>query len=214
LAFLHLYRDDEAGLDFAHESLARSPFNWAAQLILRSHALRAGRYSDARALYEEISPELLNEEAPKINTVGRYLTAIDLALPLSKLGEQERADLLLELSYQHIQTIPRIGWEGYWIADALIYALRGEKQKALEALRQAIDEGWRTLWWYYLERDPNLESLRDEPEYQAMVEEIEADMATQLERVREMLRVGELVLPAEPPAPGGPSAGPLPLDPS
>jgi hypothetical protein len=60
------------------------------------------------------------------------------------------------------------------------------------ALRQAIDEGWRRFWWYLLKRDPNLESLHDEPEYQAMVAEIEADMAAQLERVREMERNGEL----------------------
>ena len=77
-------------------------------------------------------------------------------------------------------------------ADVQIYALQGEKQKALSALRQAIDEGWRDLWWYFLKYNPGLESLHDEPEYQAMVAEIEADMAEQLARVREMERNGEL----------------------
>ncbi len=38
----------------------------------------------------------------------------------------------------------------------------------------------------------DLESLHDEPEFQAMVAEIEADMAQQLARVREMERNGEL----------------------
>ena len=70
--------------------------------------------------------------------------------------------------------------------------MRGEKQKALSALRKAINEGWRGFWWYYLKYDPSLESLHDEPEYQAMVAEIEADMAAQLARVREMERNGEL----------------------
>ena len=51
---------------------------------------------------------------------------------------------------------------------------------------QAVDERWRTFWWYYLDYDPSLDSIRDEPEFQAMVEEIKADMAAQLERVREM----------------------------
>ncbi len=67
-----------------------------------------------------------------------------------------------------------------------------DKQKSLAALRRAIDEGWRTLWWFDLKYDPNLESLHDEPEFQAMVAEIEADMAAQLARVREMERNGEL----------------------
>jgi hypothetical protein len=85
----------------------------------------------------------------------------------------------------------RVG-AAYGIADVQIYALQGEKQKALSALRQAINEGWRDSWWYFLKHDPILESLHDEPEFQAMVEEIEADMAAQLERVREMERNGEL----------------------
>ena len=62
----------------------------------------------------------------------------------------------------------------------------------MSALRQAIDEGWRAFWWYHLKYDPTLESLHDEPEYQAMVAEIEADMAEQLAHVREMERNGEL----------------------
>ena len=70
--------------------------------------------------------------------------------------------------------------------------MRGEKQKALSALRQAIDEGWRGFWWYFLKYDPILESLHDEPEFQAMVAEIEADMAQQLANLREMERNGEL----------------------
>ncbi len=94
---------------------------------------------------------------------------------------------------QQIQTLPRLGFaDGYGIADVQVHALRGDKQKALSALRQAIEQGWRTLWWYFLKHDPNLEPLHDEPEYQAMVAEIEADMAEQLARVREMERNGEL----------------------
>jgi hypothetical protein len=134
---------------------------------------------------------LLSEDDPKIKN-RNYRAAINLALVLSKTGEQEQANLLLNLSSQHIQTLPRLSWIGYGIADVEIYALQGEKQKALSALRQAIDEGWRSLWWYYLKYHPTLESLHDEPEYQAMVAEIEADMAAQLARVREMERNGEL----------------------
>jgi len=72
-----------------------------------------------------------------------------------------------------------------------IHALRGEKRKALASLREAVDQGWRTEWWWWLGR-PDLDSLRDEPEFQAMVEEIRADMAAQREHVREMERTGEL----------------------
>jgi TolB-like protein/Tfp pilus assembly protein PilF len=187
---LHLYRGDEAAaLDYARRAFAFNP-RFVPDL-LRDHELRAGRYSEARALYERSYPELVNEGDPTVDG-SNWGAAIGLALVLSKTGEQEHADLLLNRSLGHIQTLPRLSWYGYGIADVRIYALRGDKQKAMLALRQAIDEGWRESWRYSLEHDPILESLHDEPEFQAMVAEIEADMAAQLARVREMERNGEL----------------------
>jgi len=153
--------------------------------------LRAGRYLEARAAFEKIAPELLDEDFPKVERKN-YREAIDLALISSKTGEPERADWLLKSSLQCIQQIPRLGGDGYGIADVQIYALQGDKQKALSALQRAIDEGWRDDWWYSLKYDPTLESLHDEPEFQAMVAEIEADLAAQRARVREMERNGEL----------------------
>jgi TolB-like protein len=187
---LHFYREDESSLDSARKAIANFPRMWPVLAFLRNHELREGRPAEARTLYERIRPALLSEDNPNVD-YNNYEIAIDLALVLIRTGEQERADLLLDRSLEYIQTVPRLGL-GHWIADVQIYALQGEKKKALAALRQAIDEGWRAFWWYFLKRNPNLESLHDEPEYQAMVEEIEADMAAQLERVREMERRGEL----------------------
>jgi len=158
--------------------------------LLHVHEMRTGQFLDARAAFEEIAPELLSEDFPKVDD-RNYRAAIDLALISSKIGDQHRADRLLEGALQYIQQIPRLGQYGYEVADVQIYALQGEKPKALSALRRAIDEGWRNLWWYYLKQDPILESLHGEPEFQAMVAEIEADMAAQLEHVREMERNGE-----------------------
>jgi len=187
-----LYRDDEAAFEFASNAFSSYPNNWPALWLLRSHAIREGRYADAAALYEKISPELLHDDLPEVDTTGAYLDAINLAPVMSHLGEERRAELLLDSSLKYIRTIPRLGLDGYWVADVQIYALQGRREKALAALREAIDDGWRTLWWYYLERDPNLTSLRGDAEFQAMLEEIRADVAAQLERVRAMQRNGEL----------------------
>jgi hypothetical protein len=48
------------------------------------------------------------------------------------------------------------------------------------------------MWRPQLLYNPNLDSIRDTPEFAAIVAEIEADMAAQLARVREMERNGEL----------------------
>jgi tetratricopeptide (TPR) repeat protein len=191
----HLYRGDLA----AAQKYGRRAFEsgsyytvWFSSFEpVRVHEMRAGDYLEARAAFERIAPELLNEDFPKVE-ITNYRVAIDLALISSKTGEQQQAGQLLQGCLQYIQQIPRLGFYGYGVTDVQIYALQGEKQKALSALRQAIDEGWRRYWWYYLKYDPTLESLHNEPEFQAMVAEIEADMASQLERVREMEKSGEL----------------------
>jgi len=188
---LHEYRGEEAeALDFARK-VEFAYWRRFTLAFLRNYDLQAGRYAEVRARYEKYYPALLNEDAPTIDREN-YIKATDLALVLAKTGEQERADLLLNRSLTFLPTIPRLGAEGYGIADVRIYALQGKTEKALAALRQAIDQGWRHHWWYYLEHDPNLDSIRDEPEFQAMVEEIKADMAAQLERVRAMEASGEL----------------------
>jgi hypothetical protein len=78
--------------------------------------------------------------------------------------------------------MPRLGTDGFGISDALIYAQQGKTKEALAALRQAIDERWRTFSWYYFEHDANLDSIRQEPEFQAMWDEVKTDMAEQLVR--------------------------------
>jgi tetratricopeptide (TPR) repeat protein len=187
----NLYRDDESvALDYAHIVVASKRYSISEINVLRDHELRGKRYGNARALFEENHPGLMTDD-PRID-IRNYRQAISLSLVLFNTGEQERAELLLDRSLQYLETRQRLGVSGYEIADVEIFALQGDKQKALSALRLAIDEGWRSFWWYSLKHGPNLESLHDEPEFQAMVAEIEADMAEQLARVREMERNGAL----------------------
>jgi tetratricopeptide (TPR) repeat protein len=174
---VHLYRGDEpAALNQARKNLADFPSIGGPLMLLRNHELRAGRYAEARALYEKFHPELLNDDDPQVGSTNRN-GAKDLALVLFKTGETERAERILNRGLEYSNTQNR--FPALYVAQ--IFALQGKKQKALSVLRQRIDEGRRNWWWYVFKHEPNLESLHDEPEYQAMVAEIEADMAAQLE---------------------------------
>lgn len=162
----------------------------AAQM--RNLALSAGRPDEALAIYSQYYPELLADDTPVID-LRNYRAAIDVALVLMKRGEKSRADMLLEQSSRFIAGQPRLGWwGGYWVADVQILALQGRKDEALAALRKAYDEGWRTLWWYYLVSDPNLESIRDAPRFQAVLTDIRADMVRHMQQIREMERTDEI----------------------
>ena len=50
----------------------------------------------------------------------------------------------------------------------------------------------RGYWRYNLEYNLNLESIQNEPEFQAMLAEIKADMAEQLARVRGIEKEGDM----------------------
>lgn len=159
---------------------------------LRNRFITDQQYARALDVYSSTYPEFLDVSDLTIG-LHNYRAAIDLALVLQKTGELQRADDLLDLCQDFIRDRPRLGWwGGYWISDVLIWALKGEKTKALSALRQATDEGWRALWWYYLHHDPNLDSIRGEPEFQSIVSEIEADMSAQLQQIRDMEQSGEI----------------------
>jgi tetratricopeptide (TPR) repeat protein len=197
-AFLYFHQGDEQrALKSARRVLEIYPRDDYALVLVRNDYLESGRYEKALALYEGAFPELADASDPVVNG-SNYNAAIDLAFVLIAMNEPGRADLLLDRSLEQIQSLPRLGFSGYDIRDVHIHAMRGDTARALAALREAVDQGWRVDWWYFLQHDPNLSSLHGEPEYQAILGEIRADMAAQLERVRKMERKGELPLPESP----------------
>lgn len=188
---LHFYRREQAkALDYGRKLLTIDPKSVYTLAQLRNYDLQEGRYAEARTRYELAYPELFDADRPAIND-SNLQAAIDLALVMIKTGEKERATLLLNHAQALLPKLRRPGDE-FGIADGLIYAMQGKTEMALAALRQAIDRGWRSYWWFYLDRDPGLDSIRGEPEFQAMVDEIKAGMAAQLEHVRAMEASGEL----------------------
>jgi len=185
-ALLGLFRGDVGrNVECAARAMDDNPnvwWGWIALAQLRNDDLRADRTDAARARYEEAFPTLVGNKEILINRTN-FRVAIDYAHVLARSGEHRRANRLLDCSLAFIRTVPRMGQEGYWISDAIIYSLRGDTNAALAALREAIDQGWRACWWYYLNHDPNFEAIRGEREFQAMVQELELDMANRLARL-------------------------------
>ncbi len=117
---------------------------------------------------------------------------LDLASDYLHVGEKAKAESLFSLVESELPHWSKAVIWGYGIADVELHALRGEKEKALAALREHADQGTRHMWRWQVLYNPNLKSIRNTPEFAAIVAEIEADMAAQLARVREMERSGEL----------------------
>jgi hypothetical protein len=131
----------------------------------------------AKARYALAFPEFFEQTPPRVDETS-FSQAVDLALVLQTAGEPEQAARLLEASERVLRRLPRLG--GYGIDDVRVHALRGDKAKALAALREAAQAGWRgPTWRYYRDIDPNLASIREEPEFKAIFADIERDMARQ-----------------------------------
>jgi len=150
--------------------------------------LRGGNLADARTLYVRFFPELF---APADNTVnGRNAdAAVDVAWILRSDDDVETADALLNQTLSVTVGRPA-GLFSPYLPDVRALAMLGRDAEALTALRQRIDNGWREAWWL-TEADPTIASIVEHPDFIAMVEEVKADVAVQLEQVREMERSGE-----------------------
>ena len=162
---------------------------WGAHTILlrvlRDAALRSGDYSETLGWYRQLMPDLFAEhvEITQINAQD----AVNLALLLSKAGEQDHANRLLNavLAFDD-STFGSYFYNGpRGIENVHALAIAGRTEEAIDAFRVAADNRFRVGWEWYTELDPNMESLRGDPRYPAMIAEIKADMAEQLKQLRE-----------------------------
>jgi hypothetical protein len=203
-AFLHLYHNEEANaLAIARKMTQRHSNTWSviapALRIIAASDLAAGNYEDVISRNLAYSPELMaglfpvwKAAAENESVAGIFWVALDLASAYLQAGANDKANVLLSLVESEFPHWDDGRGTGFSFADVELHALRGEKEKALAALRVHAERGIGSSWRWQVLYNPNLESIRDTPEFAAIVAEIEADMAEQLARVREMQRSGEL----------------------
>jgi tetratricopeptide (TPR) repeat protein len=190
---LLLRRGDIVGsLEYAWRNIVFDPQGRHTLANLRDHDLRSGNFDEAIARYDAAFPALVTEIPPVVNEDNLQI-AIDVAPILLRMGQLERGNELLDKSLDVISaaTSPEDPSD-FGIQRVTIYALKGDSDAALTTLRQTIDAGWREGWWMFLEIDSSLDSIRDEPRFQSMLQEIRDDMASQLESLEEMEVTGLL----------------------
>jgi len=171
---------------------AENPRQFVLNMIA-GFSMLGGDFEKAREYAELANPEFAADadpaaEADSVANLVRY------AFILQNLGEGERADTLLDAALPVVRTLPRMGLTGHGIRDVQILALQRRTFEALAAFREAIDEGFRgtviSNGWP-LSLDPYLDSLRNEPEFRAMVRELDDAVEVMHQRVLDAEESGD-----------------------
>jgi TolB-like protein/Flp pilus assembly protein TadD len=182
---LHAYRGEwNAAIAIVQSALERMPGFLPFYRWLANWAAGQGDVERARSLMADAFPELL-EDGLGLATFDLH-SALVFAAILNANGETQRRDVLLLALEERIASMHRTHGEGYGILDVHIHAMRGDRDQAIAGLREAIDVGWRVSWtyprdasWWMLRQDWKLASLHQDPEFIAMVNELEADINAQ-----------------------------------
>lgn len=136
-------------------------------------SLVAGDKDSARTLIEKAI-----QENPRQGWDGEqiYFMTLSSALQL-EVGNAELAEQRLTNAERAVRRarINGIDDADIYYTESSIHALRGEPGAALDSLQGAYDHGFRKAWM--LTTDLRLESLRQEPQFVAIKQQIERDIA-------------------------------------
>ncbi|MEK6324338.1 MAG: protein kinase [Acidobacteriota bacterium] len=120
--------------------------------------LLVGRRHDAQVQFQ-VASELLEKNLSVNSDNGRLLAR--LAVCQAKLGQSEEAIASIERA-----TLLEPHNTSLMYQRAVVSALAGHTDRAIEHLGRALAHGYSSS---YAERDPDLESLRDKPEYKRLL---------------------------------------------
>ena len=169
--------DFAAAQRLATRALDESPRDYAILSLLATAACRAGDCRPALDRWSKFLPEAFGPGPLRIDASNAW-SATTVAALLVNTGEPDRARMILDAAEPYMLRKTRLGYLGYGIEDVYVHALRGRRSEALLALREAEKAGWRFNWRESL-LHPALDSIRDDPEFEAVVADIERDMARQ-----------------------------------
>ena len=146
-AYIYAIRGQtDAALPIAREALAagladRMSSKSVFLRFLRDDALGSGRYDEALVVYRKHHPELF-ADPPEV-AVGSIFAAADLALLLRRSGQRKEAEVLIDAAidwYEHSQ-FNGVHGDLTAIGDVNLFALTGDKEKALSTLVQVVTVG-------------------------------------------------------------------------
>ena len=134
-------------------------------------ALLAGVRQDVPLVLENLKLALDPSESQLLNN-NKFFVLTMLSALHTRFGDPE-------LGEQYLQTAERVVGHArlngiddgdiYYLVSCL-FALRGEKERAIQSLQQASEKGWHRYWLF--ENDIRFSSIENEPKYMAILKNL------------------------------------------
>jgi TolB-like protein/thioredoxin-like negative regulator of GroEL len=166
-------RDFESARGEFYESNSDSSLYWLGIFYLGSVDCAEGRPGDAIERYKDYAAEF---DGRKSN-VGFYY-GISAIKAYQALGEQEKAQALIDKLLSAINASPSLTYHDSAIHDASIYALAGQEEAAIATLEEWVNRGGATS---LMQQDirHGLGVLADDPRYQAILHTVHNRLSEQ-----------------------------------
>ena len=184
-----IQEDEELRKSAALEMFAQDPRNPFALSDLTSTDLAKGNAEAALSRLQQAYPKLFDPSSEDaLEHVG---AAISLARVWMHLGKEDEARRLISRILVELKSKEK-HYMGHGFDaphEAMTHAISGEKANTLEAIKRYYDKGGSP---YRLELNEVFKSYLSLPEYEAISAPRKAELAAQLQRLRDMEASGEL----------------------
>ena len=151
-----------------------------AQGALAYSSAMTGRWEESSALIRKRRPEAFAKQP--VVTADWVCEAGGMAVVREKLGDAAGARRLAEAALVTWETSPMLRNPNDLMCRARLLLAAGRRDEAIDAVRTAVDAGYRDLTSdsvISLRDDPVLRALNGDPKYEAQWQRIEADLAKQ-----------------------------------
>ena len=166
----------QEALAIALEYYPEEPQEFHQEMLAWAY-LDAGQADKALEIAETIAPQFFEDSPVSVSPVEVFKAAL-ATFALSDAGLMDRAETVGRATLETIKTMDQQR-EGYNLVDVAICIVLDDRPCALRTLREAIDSGWRIDLWQL--RMPFADHMLEEPEWNAIIDELETDMSQQRE---------------------------------